>query len=328
MARLLLLRDSHIEQLVPVREAVEVVEGAFVRLDSAEVQMPPKLYLDFPRHRGDLRVMPAALGDLYAGVKLVNSHQTNPQKGLPAVVGTYLLFSQETGMPLCLMAATVLTALRTGAASGVACRYMARPDARSLGLIGAGVQAGYQVDAVSSVLNIRQVLAWAPAGDAARRDAFLEVMAARHPSIRFHPAGTIAEAAGAGVVCTTTPSRRPLLRTEQVRPGTHINAVGADGPGKQELDPSLLTRARVIVDEMHQAVHGGEINVAISAGRFGPDQIAGTLSEVVNGRLPGRSFDDEITVFDSTGLAVQDIAVAVVAYERALESGVGSWIDL
>lgn len=328
MARLLLLTDSDIRRLVPVWEAVEVVEQAFARLETGTVQMPPKLYLDFPRYRGDIRVMPGALGELYAGVKLVNSHPANPGRGLPAVVGTYVLFSQETGMPLCLMGATFLTAVRTGAASGVACRYMARRDSSTLGLIGAGVQAAYQVDAVTSVLEIREIRAWAPATDEARRDAFLETVAARHPGIRFQRADSIAEAADAAVVCTTTPSRQPLLRAGQVRAGTHINAVGADGPGKQELDPGILAGARVIVDEMHQALHGGEVNVAISEGLLTRDRIAGTLSQVVSGRLPGRLSDEEITIFDSTGLAVQDIAVAVLAYERALESGAGSWIDL
>ncbi len=328
MTRLLLLTDADVGRLVGSAESVDVVEKAFADFGLGRATMPPKVYLDFPLQRGDLRVMPAAVGVRFAGVKLINSHELNPQKGLPSVIGTYVLFSQETGAPLCLMAATKLTAIRTGAASGVATRHLSRAGSSTLGLVGAGVQAGYQFEAVAGERPISEVLVWGPANDLGRRDAFLEVIRARHSQVQFVATMSVEEAAGADVICTTTPSRAPLFAADAVRPGTHINAVGADGPGKQELDPDLLKTARVIVDERHQAVHGGEINVAISGGRLGEADIAGTLSDVVNGSVQGRVDEDEITVFDSTGLAIQDIAVAILAYERALESSIGSFIDL
>lgn len=327
MTKLLLLTDSDVSQLVDTSEAVDVVESAFADFGKGLAQMPPKVYLDFPQYCGDLRAMPAAIGERFAGVKLINSHGLNPQKGLPSVVGTYVLYSQETGIPLCLMAATVLTALRTGAASGVAARYLARPESTTLGLIGAGAQAAYQFRAVAGQLPITDVIVWAPENDAARRDAVIESMAPAHPSIGFR-AGSIEEAASADVLCTLTPARSPLFPAGAVRPGAHINAVGADGPGKQELDPAIFRTARVIVDEMYQATHGGEVNVAISQGQLLESEIAGTLSGVINGTAEGRTSGDQITIFDSTGLAIQDIAVAIVAYERALEAGIGSTIDL
>lgn len=326
--KLLLLTDADVARLVDTVEAVDVVEAAFADFGRGRAQMPPKVYLDFPLQRGDLRAMPAAVGDRFAGVKLINSHELNPSKGLPAVVGTYLLFSQETGIPLCLMAATVLTAVRTGAASGVASRHMARPESTTLGLVGAGAQASYQFDAVAGQLAISEVLAWAPEFDLARRDVFLRAMTIAHPTVTFRAAESAAEAAGADVVCTTTPSRQPLFPADAVLPGTHINAVGADGPGKQELDPGLLLTARVIVDEIYQAVHGGEVNVPIAQGLLREADIAGTLPDVVNRKTPGRTSATEITVFDSTGLAIQDIAVATLVYDRALESGAGSTIQL
>ncbi|HEX2054243.1 MAG TPA: ornithine cyclodeaminase family protein [Actinomycetota bacterium] len=327
MTKLLLLTDSDVAALVPSSEAVDVVERAFADFGHGRTTMPPKVYLDFPLHRGDLRVMPAAVGDRFAGVKLINSHELNPRKGLPAVVGTYLLFSQETGTPLCVMAATALTAIRTGAGSGVATRHMARKRAATLGLVGAGVQAPYQYDAVAGERPIERVAVWAPDADAQRRDAFAATMRTRHPDVEF-TVGPVEDAAACDVVCTTTPSRSPLFPADAVRAGAHLNAVGADGPGKQELDPSLLLRARIVVDERYQAIHGGEINVAMSEGILTEDRIAGTLADVVNGSSPGRISDDEITVFDSTGLAIQDIAVAVLAYERAVDSGRGSFIEL
>lgn len=327
MTRLLVMTDLDVSSLVGSAESVDVVERAFADFGLGRTNMPPKVYLDFPQQRGDLRVMPAAVGDRFAGVKLINSHELNPSRGLPAVVGTYVLYSQETGIPLCLLAATALTALRTGAASGVAARYLARPESSTLGLIGAGAQAPYQLGAVAGELPITKAIVWAPESDAVRRDVFLKAMALAHPTVEFR-AGSLEEAAAADVICTTTPSRAPLFPAGAVRPGTHINAVGADGPGKQELDPALLKGARVIVDEIHQAVHGGEVNVAISQGLLKQEDIAGTLSDVVNGTATGRSSAAEITIFDSTGLAIQDIAVAILAYERALELGVGSTIDL
>jgi alanine dehydrogenase len=225
------------------------------------------------------------------------------------------------------MAATELTALRTGAASGVASRYLARPGSSTLGLIGAGAQAGYQFRAVAAELPITEVIVWAPENDSARRDAFVAAISAEYPAVRFR-AGPIEQAAGADIVCTLTPSRGPLFPAGAVRPGAHINAVGADGPGKQELDPAILKSARVIVDEAYQAVHGGEVNVAIAGGLFNEADIAGTLPDVVNGRIPGRTSDSQVTIFDSTGLAIQDIAVAILAYTRALEAGTGSVIEL
>ena len=328
MTKLLLLTDADVSRLVAFDEAIDVVEKAFAEFGRGRTNMPPKVYLDFPLHRGDLRVMPAAVGDRFAGVKLINSHELNPRKGLAAVIGTYLLFSQETGAPLCIMGATELTAIRTGAASGVATRHLARGDAGTLGLVGAGVQAGYQFQAVAQERNISEVLVWAPQNDLSRRDALLERLQGANPHRKFKGVADVEEAAAADVVCTTTPARAPLVPAAVVRPGTHVNAVGADGPGKQELDPAILRSARVIVDEIHQAVHGGEVNVAISSGLFRKSDIAGTLSDVVNGSVVGRSDDAEITIFDSTGLAIQDIAVAILVYERAIEEGIDSYISL
>lgn len=309
-------------------EAIEAVECAFVDLAEGRAKMPAKIYLEFPQFEGDLRIMPASVDDEFAGVKLVNSHARNPARGLPTVVGTYLLFSQETGMPLALIAATALTAIRTGAGSAVATRHLAPKGASSLGLVGSGVQARYQLMAINEVLELKTVLAWAPRNDTTRRDAFLADMARLYPDIEMAAADSIQEAVAADVVCTTTPSRSPIVPVDAVRPGTHINAVGADAPGKQELDPDILGRARVVVDEMHQSISGGEINVPVSQGQYGPDQTVGTLGEVITGIAWGRTSDNQITVFDSTGLAIQDIAAATVVYKKSLDSGAGTTIEL
>lgn len=328
MTRLLVLTDAEVGGLIDHGVAIQAVESAFVEHGRGRASMPPKLYLDFPKFQGDLRAMPAAIGDRYAGVKLVNSHGNNPSRGLPVVVGTYLLFSQETGMPLCLMAATYLTALRTGAASGVATKYLARENSSRLGLVGAGVQAIHQLRSIRAVLRLSEVLVWGPENDGPRRDALIDVMRKEFPELSVRRAMSVAEAAAADVVCTCTPSRRPVLDLAHVSEGAHINAVGADGPGKQELDHRILGSSLVVVDEMDQAVHGGEVNVAISTGLYRPEQIAATLAQIISGEVPGRTAPDQVTVFDSTGLAIQDFAVATKVYEHALRQGSGSTIDL
>ena len=328
MTELLVLTDAQVGELVDYGEAIEVVEGAFRDFGHGRATMPSKVYLSFPRYKGDIRVMPAATGDRYAGVKLVNSHEENPSRGLPAVVGTYLLFSQETGIPLCLMAATLLTAIRTGAASAVATRYMARSDARRLGLIGAGAQAAHQLRAIGRVRNIEEVVVWAPNADRERTAALVTRMQGEFPDLRIRVADSVVEAAGSDILCTTTPSRAPLFPAEALEEGAHINAVGADGPGKQELDPEILKAGYLVVDEMEQAVHGGEVNVALHTGVISAEQIAGTLPEVLIGAIPGRTSPEQITVFDSTGLAIQDIALAILVYERALDAGLGSTVTI
>lgn len=328
MPEILLLSDSEVREALPVADAIEAIERVFIQFADGLALMPPKLYLDFPQYAGDLRIMPASIGSMFAGVKVVNSHPRNPEHGLPAVVGTYLLVSQETGMPLALLDATYMTAARTGAASAVATRNMAREGSSTLGLIGSGVQATFQFEAVAEVASIDEVLVWAPSRDRERRDRFLSDMRARHARVKFRGVDDVGDAAAADIVCTTTPSRAPVVPDSSIEPGTHINAVGADGPGKQELDPAILRRGRVIVDELEQAKHGGEVNVPLAQGEIGQSDISGSLADVVSGRIPGRTSRDEITIFDSTGLAIEDIAVASIVYQRALEDGLGTRVDI
>lgn len=326
MAEILLLSSSDVKGLLDIGEAIDAVEAVFTDFARGSANMPPKSYLLFPR--GDLRVMPASQGAEFAGVKVVNSHPENPRMGLPAVMGTYVLVSQDTGAPLAIMEATYMTALRTGAASAVATKHMARPDSSTLGLIGSGVQASFQLAGVASVMKLERALVWGPPGDVARRDEFIGTVSEVFTDITFEAADDITKAAAADIVCTTTPSKQALVPDEAIAQGAHINAVGADGPGKQELDVATLKRARLIVDEIEQATHGGEINVAVSKGDYQTSEVAGSLAEVVMGDVAGRVSNEEITVFDSTGLAIQDIATAALTYRKALEAGAGKKIEL
>jgi alanine dehydrogenase len=324
--KVLWLSEADVAALADTASVVPLVEEAFRALAEGRAHMPPKIYLSFPESGGDLRVMPAYLPGLsMAGVKVVNSHPGNPSKGLPTVAAVLVLNDPDTGMPLAVMAAGRLTALRTGAGGGVAAKALARPDAAVAGLVGVGRQALPQLEALVVSFNIREVKAAGASLGEARE--FCRLAAPRF-SAAFTPCASVQEACEADIIVTTTPSRRPVVLSDWVRPGTHINAVGADAPGKQELEPALLRRARVFVDLEEQAFHSGEVNVPLSKGDLKPENIAGNLGDVLAGKTPGRRTAEEITVFDSTGLAVQDVSVAVWVYQKALKEKKGRFLEL
>lgn len=266
--------------------------------------MPPKVYVTFVE-RGDFRTMPAYLPALgIAGVKIVNVHPHNRARGLPTVMALTVLIDVETGMPKALVNATELTAMRTGAAGAVAAKHLSPWDSVSLGVIGAGRQAEALVDATAAALKIEEILVWSQTEKSA------EAFATKYSEYNAR-AVSIERACDCDVLFTTTPSTKPIVKADWIREGTHINAIGADAPGKQELDPALLLKSEVFVDDLGQAVHSGEVNVPISTGIYNAAQIAGTLGEVVIGKI-GRSSPEAITIFDSTGLAIQDLAIAAL----------------
>jgi alanine dehydrogenase len=327
--QILWLSDQDVRSLVTVEDALPLVEQAFAALGRGEARMPPKIYLDFQEFNGDLRAMPAYLPSIqdspYAGVKVVNSHPQNPAKGLPTVAAVLVLNDPRTGLPLSVMSAGALTDIRTGAGGGVAAKHLARPSSAVVGLVGCGRQAMTQLKALQSVFRVKEVRVAGRSVEEAeqfcRQQAFGD-------SPVFIPCQSPREAGQADIVVTTTPSREPVIKSEWIQPGTHINAIGADAPGKQELDTALLLRSRVFVDRAEQAFHSGEVNVPLSTGALKPEQVAGELGEVIVGKKKGRLSPQDITVFDSTGLAVQDVAVGAWVYARALEKNRGVRVEL
>jgi ornithine cyclodeaminase/alanine dehydrogenase len=313
----LILTQSEVRSALTMEAAVDAVEKAFAAHARGEALMPAKVYLDLTKYEGDFRAMPAyAPGSV--GVKWVNSHPRNPERhGLPTVLGTYILSDPATAQPLAVMDATWLTAARTGAAAGVATRHLARPGSSRAGFVGCGVQAHTVLAALRVVLGELEVLVHDLSAE--RAEAFAAEVGGR--------VATPPETCGCDVVCTATPSRRPIVERAWIAPGTHINALGADGPGKQELDAAILRAARIVIDDPHQAEAGGEINVPLARGELTLADVHATLGEVIAGTRPGRQ-GDEITVFDSTGLAIQDVAVARIVYDQALRQGLGRRIDL
>ncbi|QAT86324.1 putative ornithine cyclodeaminase [Corallococcus coralloides] len=313
----LLLSARDLRGLYTVELGLEAVERAFLAHGRGDALMPPKVYLSLPKYDGDFRAMPAFL-DGAAGVKWVNAHPQNPRKhGLPTVRAVYVLSDPDTASPLAILDGTLLTAWRTGAAGGIASKYLAKKQPRTLGLVGCGVQARVLIDAHRALFGDLELL-------------LSDVNAQAAEALQKEKGGRVVglqEASGADIVCSATPARAPVVRREWVQAGAHLNAMGADAPGKQELDPRLLVEGRVFIDDADQALHSGEVNVPLHDGLLQAEQLAGTLGEVVAGRKPGRT-GTEITVFDSTGLAVQDVALARALYDVALAKGVGQKFDL
>ncbi|MHC1629564.1 MAG: ornithine cyclodeaminase family protein [Methanoculleaceae archaeon] len=292
--------------LLPISDINRAIEEVFALHGRGDVQMPPKIYVNF--EEGDFRTMPAYIPHMeIAGVKVVNVHPENRSYQLPTVMALTILLSPNTGIPEAIINATELTDLRTGAAGAVAATYLSPARRITLGVVGSGDQAKAQVNAIAEECDIAGLRVWS------RNDRHADAFARRYERFNAETA-SIKDVCDCDVLVTTTPSRTPLVKDEWITEGMHINAIGADAPGKQELDPAILDRATVFVDEPEQAIHSGEVNVPITAGRFRPEQIAGTLGEVVLGSA-GRSRPDEITVFDSTGLAIQDLAIARIAVD-------------
>lgn len=313
---LLLIDAAAIERLTDMPAVIEAVEGAFIAYGNGQARMPPKIYLEVPG--GDFRAMPAYLPGA-AGVKWVNVHPDNPAHGLPTVMALIIYNDPATGRPLALIDGTIITRLRTGAAAAVATRRLARPGARRLAIIGCGGQADAHLQALCCVMKPELILL----ADARRENA--EALARRWAQYPCRVAEIEQACAEADVISTLTPARRPYVRREWIRPGAHINAMGADAPGKQELEIDLLLAARVFVDDWAQASHSGEINVAVASGRL--TEVAGALPDVICGRAPGRVSEQDITIFDSTGLAIQDLAVAHLVYAHARERGEGIEVE-
>jgi alanine dehydrogenase len=322
----LVLTGSQVMQVLDMDLALAAVEEAFRAYGEGRVNMPPKAYLLLAR--GDFRAMYGEIflpEDHFCGLKWVNVHPGNPAKGLLTVMAKIILNDPETGMEFADLDGTHITDFRTGAAGGVATKYLARADASRLGVIGAGAQARTQVAAILKVRPIQEVTVYSR--HLARSQALAEAIVARH-GVKARAAGDVAQAVqGQDIVVTTTPSTTPVVRREWLSPGTHINAIGADAQGKQEMEAAILKAAKVVVDDWAQASHSGEINVPLAAGEIKRDQIYGSLGEIVAGQKAGRQTPEEITVFDSTGLIIQDLALGMAVYQRAKEQGLGEEKD-
>jgi alanine dehydrogenase len=285
---------------VSPQDAIERTRVAFERHAAGEWEMPAKVYLDSPPH-GDFRAMPAR-GEGLALLKWVTSFPHNPAHGLPVVTGALLLSSAETGELVAIMDCAAVTSLRTGAAAALSAQVLAARDAHTVGIIGCGVNGGWAA----------RCLAAAGYGDGVCADARPEAAQGLAAELGWR-AGPRAEAAAQDVVVTVTPGTEPVVLASDLRAGQHLAALGADAHGKAEIEPTALARCRLFCDEWEQASAGGELSGAVHGGRVAREDVT-QLGDVLAGRAPGRESADEITLFDSTGLAIQDLGIAAAAY--------------
>jgi len=322
----LLLNPDDVDRNADMAEVIVAVEEAFAAYEAGRVRMPAKSYIDLPEYDGDFRSMPAymASGEWdAAGIKWVNSHTNNVDAhGLPTVMGTMIYSDPETAFPLAVMDGTTLTRKRTGAAAAVATDHLAVPDASSLGIVGLGVQSYTQLEAIATVRDVETVVV------ADEREAAIEAFIERFGDAFDVRAGSIAEAASCDVLSTVTPVESPIVEAADLGEHTHVNAMGADAPGKNELAADVVASAKLVIDDYEQCTHSGEINVPWSAGVLTDEDLHAELGEIVAGKRPGRTPEDGVTVFDSTGLAIQDVAAARVVYERADAEGEGTGFGL
>ncbi|MGB2953562.1 MAG: ornithine cyclodeaminase family protein [Gaiellaceae bacterium] len=300
-----LFTAPNVEAAVSPERAVEAVREAFVAYALGEWTMPPKVYVPaYPA--GDFRAMPA-LGGGHALLKWVTSFPGNPERGLPTVTGLVLLSDASNGSLRALLDAASVTALRTGAAAVLAAETLGRSDAGTAGVIGAGVNG--KAVARSFVARGHDVVLWDVDADrAGTAAAELGAAVAAHRE----------DALAAALLATVTPGHQLVLPLGSLQPGQHVSLMGADGPGKAEIAVEELARVRVFCDDWQQASHNGELAHAVEAGVLGRRDVT-DLGDVLAGRAPGRQADEEITAFDSTGLAIQDLAIALAAMERLEE---------
>jgi ornithine cyclodeaminase/alanine dehydrogenase-like protein (mu-crystallin family) len=296
---------AHVEAAVTPERAVDAVRDAFIAYARGEWTMPPKVYVPaYPA--GDFRAMPA-LGGGHALLKWVTSFPGNPARGLPTVSGLVLLSDASDGSLRAVLDAGAVTALRTGAAAVLAAEALGRPDAGAAAVIGAGVNG--KAAAKTFVARGREVLLWDV--DSERADAAAAELGAGVAASRD-------EALAADLLVTVTPGHEVLLPEGSLQPGQHVSLMGADGPGKAEIAVGELARVRVFCDDWEQASHNGELVHAVEAGVLERDDVI-ALGDVLAGTATGRGSDDEMTAFDSTGLAIQDLAIALAAVERTEE---------
>ncbi len=326
--RFRLLTEAHVTALLPLADLIAAMEMALVRFSAGEVLQPVRSVLLVGPQQAYFGLMPAYVAEPpQLGAKLVTVFGDNHTRGLPSHLATILLLDPATGALIALLDGRYITEARTAAVSAVSARHMARPEASTLAILGAGVQARSHLEALAAVRPLTDVRIWSPTP--ASRTRFVADMAG-HVAARVTEAPS-AEAAvrGADIVVLVTSSPTPVLDAAWVAPGAHVISVGACRPDQREMDPALVAGAHLVVDSRAAAVvESGDIVLGIAEGRFTADHVAGELGDVVRGRVAGRPEADGVTIFKSLGMAVEDVVAADLVYRRAIETGTGTELTL
>ncbi|HEX2270615.1 MAG TPA: ornithine cyclodeaminase family protein [Pyrinomonadaceae bacterium] len=326
--RILILNHDEVFRLLPMKDSIGLMREALVKLAAGEVHQPLRTIVRPPGAAGVMGLMPSyVFGEQAAyGLKTVCVFPGNPAIGKDAHQGAVLLFSAETGELLALMNASAITAIRTAAVSGVATDLLAREDARNLAIVGAGVQARTHLAAMSQVRSIERCRVVSRTMEHARQ--FADEMSGSVP-FTIDVATSIAEALdGADLIATVTNAKEPVVKREWISDGAHLNVVGSSTPHAREVDTATIAASTLFVDRRESMLNeAGDYLFAAREGAIGPDHIRAELGEVLSGARPGRTSHDEITLFKSLGLAVEDLAAANYLYRKAKELNTGAWIE-
>ncbi|HEV8252179.1 MAG TPA: ornithine cyclodeaminase family protein [Candidatus Limnocylindria bacterium] len=330
MTKLLAVGAAEVHRLLPMDRCIELMADALAALSRGDALNPLRAGYRLPGGKGLMASMPGALGGDAPGpfgAKLISVFPGNREAGLESHQGLIVLFEGEHGAPTAIVDAAAVTEIRTAAVSGVATRTLARADAHDLAILGSGTQARSHLAAMMAVRSVMRIRAWSPTST--RLEAFAAA-ASEHAPVRVEAMASAEEAVrGADLVCTVTAATEPVLMGEWLAPGAHVNAVGSSVASARELDAEAVRRARLFVDRRESALNeSGDLLAAIREGIVDESHIIAELGEVLIGTVEGRRGDDEVTVFESLGLAVEDLAAAAFVAEQARAGGIGSSVEL
>ncbi|HKM75348.1 MAG TPA: ornithine cyclodeaminase family protein [Candidatus Bathyarchaeia archaeon] len=316
---ILVLSKKDLENVLTMKDTIDTVQEAFKGLATGESIIPPIILMDAPKHNGAWGIKAGVLNNQdVIGLKLSCGYFENPKKyNLPSIMGVVVVADLKNGTPLALMDGLQVTAYRTGAVAGVAARHLARKDCEVAAICGAGAQGRTQLIGLNEIFKLKEIRVY----DIVRelREKYAKEMSMKL-GLNVKPVDNASDAlGGADVVSTATPSKEPYIKSEWIEPGTHITTVGSDEGNKQELDSSIYYKAKVVVDKRE---------VALNKKYLKPELIYAELGEIIAGMKPGRTSPDEITVMDSTGLGIQDVAAGLAAYRLAKDKGIGTWTEL
>ncbi len=325
---MLALSEKEVRGLLDIEELIDVLEQAHIQFSTGKAVMPVRLVVPLPQIKGRLTSMPAYLSEGNAlGMKVVTYFQDNPGQGLAAILATIALYSTETGKLLVLMDGSYITAIRTACASAVATKALANPETPVLGILGAGTQARAHIRALCKVRKIARVKVYSQSGKSAE---LLKKELESEVGIEIEPVGTAIEAVrAADLLATVTTAKDPILSADWLKPGVHINAVGSHRPDIREIDGATIKRAKLVVDS-RAAIKSecGDILLAIREGAIAEDHVTAEIGEVLAGSIPGRTGTEEMTLYKSVGIALQDVATAQLVYRKALDQKVGTIVEV
>ena len=325
---MLVLSEKQVQSLIDIQELIAALEQAHIQYSTGKAVVPVRLVVPLPQIRGRITSMPGYLNaDKVLGMKVVTYFQDNPRQNLPAILGTVMLFSAESGKIIAVMDGSSITAIRTACASAMATKALANAEAPVLGILGAGVQARAHIRALCPVRKISKIKLYSPSGKsgaAVKKDLESEVGAA------VEIARSAEEAVrDSDLIVTATTSNTPVLSREWLKPGAHINAVGSHRPDQREIDGPTVALAKVVVDSREAVMaECGDILLAIKEQSITESHIHGEIGDVLAGTKPARTSSDEITLYKSVGIAIQDVATANLVYHKARQQKVGTDVDL